>query len=327
MDDLLVSVIVPVYNVENYLPQCVGSIVNQTYKNIEVILVDDGSSDNCPQMCDEFSEKDSRIKVIHKKNGGLSSARNAGIREATGDYIAFADSDDYWLCDNGLEILVNRIKENEADILSFGYVKLNEGGKIVPYFAQNLSFEFIKGSKYAQLDFLTRNNLFIASACNKIIKSCILKNVLFAEGVVSEDIEWCARLLLNAESFDFYNFNFYCYRMRKGSISHTISDKSCFDLKDAVIGCIREGENEDSEMKENLYRYTASQFASFIAVQAYAKKFQIECINELDKYKFVLRYCEGSRKVKYMYMGTKIFGLKAWCFFIRKSKFLWDRLR
>ena len=90
-----ISVIVPIYNVEDYLHRCVDSIINQTYTNLEIILVDDGSPDNCLKICDEYAKKDSRIKVVHKKNGGLSDARNAGLEIATGEYIGFVDSDDY----------------------------------------------------------------------------------------------------------------------------------------------------------------------------------------------------------------------------------------
>ena len=102
----LVSVIVPIYNVEKYLEKCIESIVNQTYKNLEIILVDDGSPDNCPAICDEWAQKDSRIKVIHKKNGGLSSARNAGLEVSNGEYISFVDSDD-WLDENTFEEVYN----------------------------------------------------------------------------------------------------------------------------------------------------------------------------------------------------------------------------
>ena len=94
-ENRVISVIVPVYNVEKYLDKCVDSIVNQTYKNLEIILVDDGSPDNCPKMCDAWVEKDSRIKVIHKENGGVSSARNAGLKASCGEYIGFVDSDDF----------------------------------------------------------------------------------------------------------------------------------------------------------------------------------------------------------------------------------------
>ncbi len=110
-----ISVIVPCYKVEGYLPKCVESIMGQTYKDLEIILVDDGSPDSCPQICDEFARKDSRIKVIHKENGGLSSARNAGLDIATGDYIAFVDSDD-WLELDMYEVLVSAISETNSDI-------------------------------------------------------------------------------------------------------------------------------------------------------------------------------------------------------------------
>ena len=110
-----ISVIVPVYNVEKYLPRCIDSILNQTYKNLEIILVDDGSPDNCPAICDEYTQRDSRIKVIHKENGGVSSARNAGLDVATGEYIGFVDSDD-WIATNMYEFLINSLTEQKADI-------------------------------------------------------------------------------------------------------------------------------------------------------------------------------------------------------------------
>ena len=98
-DNELISVIVPIFKVEDYLRKCVDSVINQTYKNLEIILVDDGSPDNCPKICDEYANQDSRIKVIHKENGGLSDARNAGMKIAKGEYVSFIDSDDYISCD------------------------------------------------------------------------------------------------------------------------------------------------------------------------------------------------------------------------------------
>ncbi len=116
----MVSIIIPVYNVEKYLERCIKSVLSQTYKNIEIIMVDDGSPDNCPQMCDNFAKQDSRIKVIHKPNGGLSSARLAGFKQASGDYILFIDSDDYIEKDM-VEKLVCAITENNADLAICAY--------------------------------------------------------------------------------------------------------------------------------------------------------------------------------------------------------------
>jgi glycosyltransferase involved in cell wall biosynthesis len=125
----LVSVIVPVYNVEEYLDRCVESIINQTYQNIEIILVDDGSPDRCPQMCDAWAEKDNRIKVIHKKNAGLGMARNTGIEHALGEYICFFDSDDYIAVET-IEKAYILAKEKCAEIVVFGTNSVDRNGHI-----------------------------------------------------------------------------------------------------------------------------------------------------------------------------------------------------
>ena len=119
---LAVSIIVPVYKVEKYLDRCVESIVNQTYENLEIILVDDGSPDNCPAMCDKWAEKDCRIKVIHKNNGGLSDARNAGMAIATGELMGFVDSDD-WIDERTCELAVDTIQKTMSDIVMWSYVR------------------------------------------------------------------------------------------------------------------------------------------------------------------------------------------------------------
>lgn len=118
--DGLISIIVPVYKVEAYLRRCLDSIVNQTYRNLEIILVDDGSPDNCPAICDEYAAKDSRVKVIHQKNAGVSAARNAGLDAAIGDYIAFVDSDD-WIELDTYEVALSKLSNEKLDIVAFGY--------------------------------------------------------------------------------------------------------------------------------------------------------------------------------------------------------------
>ena len=115
----VVSVVLPIYGVEKYLDRCITSIVNQTYSNLEIILVDDGSRDNCPQMCDDWAEKDSRIKVVHKANAGLGMARNTGIDNATGEYICFFDSDDYVALDT-VEKAYALAKQESSDLVTFG---------------------------------------------------------------------------------------------------------------------------------------------------------------------------------------------------------------
>ena len=129
VDTAKISVIVPVYKVEPYLDKCVSSIVNQTHKNLEIILVDDGSPDNCPAMCDAWAEKDSRIRVMHKTNGGLSDARNAGMAVATGELMAFVDSDD-WIVPDMYEYLYQRLTEDNSDIAACGVQMVWEDKKL-----------------------------------------------------------------------------------------------------------------------------------------------------------------------------------------------------
>ena len=124
MDDLI-SVIIPVYNVEKFIDRCINSLINQTYKNLEIILVDDGSPDNCPGLCDDWAKKDNRIKVVHKQNGGLSDARNAGLERSTGDYIMFVDSDDF-VDETICEVLLNDLKNNDADFSMCGVEICND---------------------------------------------------------------------------------------------------------------------------------------------------------------------------------------------------------
>ena len=126
----VVSVVLPIYGVEKYLDRCVTSIVNQTYSNLEIILVDDGSRDNCPQMCDAWAEKDSRIKVVHKANAGLGMARNTGIENATGEYICFFDSDDYVALDT-IEKAYALAKKEASDLVIFGLSRVDRNGTVV----------------------------------------------------------------------------------------------------------------------------------------------------------------------------------------------------
>lgn len=326
--EIKVSVIIPVYNVEKYIHQCVDSVLCQTYPNLEVILVDDGSPDHCPAICDAYARQDSRILVIHKENGGLSDARNTGIAKATGDYVLFMDSDDYWLCPSGVAALVARVLKTGADVLSFSYVKLEEeSGKKHPMLQRAESMPLGLKTKAEQLNYLTRNALYVASACNKLIQIEQIRQVPFEVGKVSEDVEWAARLMSSAHSFDFLNISLYCYRQRTGSISQGLSLKSCEHLKDAVVGCCEAWALCDESIKESLGRYAAYQFATFIAVQALAPQFPREMIHELEEYASILQYYGASRKVKYLYFGVRAVGLLLWCRLIRMTKFIWNTRR
>lgn len=210
----LVSVIVPIYKVEKYLKKCVDSILNQTYTNLEIILVDDGSPDNCPKICDEYAKQDDRIKVIHKENGGLSDARNAGIKIATGDYVSFIDSDDYISCDF-IETLYTTMKGENSDIVECEIVKFEE--KTDPVFehqnCETISFTTEKG-----LSMLMEESQFHQYVWNKLYKSEYAFKVPFAKGKINEDEFWTYKVFGQANRVTKINKPMYFYLQRSGSI-------------------------------------------------------------------------------------------------------------
>lgn len=189
----LISVIIPVYRVETYLERCIKSVVNQEYSNIEIILVEDGSPDDCPQICDRWEQKDSRIIVIHKENGGLSDARNVGMEAATGDFISFVDSDD-WIDPNWLSLLVEKIYENNCDV-AIGATRLVDEKNETILIRGKQSKIFTNETAVAEL--IINRNVF-ATVCDKIYKSELIKEIPFEIGKTNEDEFWSWKILMKA---------------------------------------------------------------------------------------------------------------------------------
>lgn len=213
--DEKISVIVPIYKVEQYLNRCVDSIINQTYTNLEIILVDDGSPDNCPKICDEYIKKDNRIKVIHKKNGGLSDARNAGLKVATGYYISFIDSDD-WIDLNMYKNLINLLVEYNADIVECE-VKYAYDDDI--YIENN--YNNIKClDKISAHKALIKNEIR-QTVWNKIYKAQIVKNVEFEKGKYNEDEFWTYKIIDLSKKIVKTSEIYYYYFQRPGSIMNS----------------------------------------------------------------------------------------------------------
>lgn len=219
--DELVSVIVPVYGTEAYLDRCVASITNQTYRNLEIILVDDGSTDHCPEMCDSWADVDGRIKVIHKINGGLSSARNVGIDSANGDYLYFLDSDD-WIVPDLVERVMELFLIHKPDIVTFDCNRINEKGEIYAT-TENIKEGML--SKEEAVTELLKGNIN-NYACNKVYKKEVFFNVRFPEGRAWEDMATAYRLFLNAERIYCYPVALYFYYTRTDSISRNINEKA-----------------------------------------------------------------------------------------------------
>ena len=218
MEKELISVVVPIYNVEAYIRKSIESILNQTYRNLEIILVDDGATDNCPAICDEYAASDDRIKVIHKVNGGLSDARNAGVEAATGAYIGFVDSDDF-LKPDMYEKLFNRLKETDADIVVCNYECVKVDGTPIEERNQNLSItDEVLDSRQAVAHLCGPNYEYWVTAWNRLYKADVAKAVSFPKGKIHED-EYTAHMFYDkAEIIAGLSEPLYQYVIREDSI-------------------------------------------------------------------------------------------------------------
>ena len=224
----LVSIIVPIYQVEAYLDQCIQSICSQTYRNLEIILVDDGSPDNCPIICDNWSHLDNRIKVIHKQNGGLSDARNHGLDIATGDYICFIDSDDF-ISSNYIEHLLNLLIKENAQIAECHYYDYFDTDVIqIDDNKEDLSFF----NNIQAIKDMYNFKGFSIMVWNKLYKRELFNNIRFPNGKIHEDVFTTYKVIFNAQKIVQTSKKLYYYRQRKDSISKQFNIKR-LDVIDA----------------------------------------------------------------------------------------------
>ena len=224
MNDLI-SVIIPVYNVEKYLEKCVNSVINQTYSNIEIILVDDGSTDSSGKMCEELSKMDKRVKVFHKKNGGLSDARNYGIDKAIGEYICFVDSDDFVTKDM-CEILYGDIKKFNVDVAFCSFIDCYGNIPIV----NNNIYERYKLTKKEAIEYVMIGDKVPISAVAKLYKKSVFDKVRFTKGKTYEDALIMIELLDNCENISFNTSKVYYYIHRMNSITTKKFSKNNYDV-------------------------------------------------------------------------------------------------
>jgi len=232
LSDIFVSFIIPVYNVEDYLRECVDSIVSQIEDNAEIILVDDGSKDSSGLICDEYKDKYDFVKVIHQQNAGLSEARNAGIQMACGEYVLFVDSDDY-IEPGALVSILEYAKKYESDVMFLETQKVfPDGSKAV--LGNGITEAGVNGkTKDEALAFLSTCPKYACSAWAKLIKKSIFNNgtMFFQKGLLSEDIDWTFKLTNCADSFSYCPKMYYNYRQsREGSITNSIVPKRVEDL-------------------------------------------------------------------------------------------------
>lgn len=236
MSNLKLSIIIPVYNVKEYLKKCLGNILSSKSKLYEVILVDDGSTDGSSQLCDKYKNLFEVVKVIHKKNGGLSSARNAGIKVAKGKYILFIDSDDV-VIENFVDNILTVFKLNpEFDIYMYKFQKFTQ--KINPIRNDDTTNRLVDKDKAM---FLLTTDEIGNYAWNKIYRRSLLKNIKYPVGKNYEDIYTTYKIFNQAESFYLINKSFYFYRQRDGSIMHELNSSKDFNsLKDSINARIQQ---------------------------------------------------------------------------------------
>lgn len=215
MGNPLISVIVPVYKVEAYLERCVNSIRNQSYTNLEIILVDDGSPDRCGAMCDAMAFEDPRIRVVHKQNGGLSSARNAGLDIMTGDYVGFVDSDD-WILPQMYETLYHRLLQERAQISCCGIAR-HDGEAVLSYFCSDLQTRFTLSREESMIE-LGRNYRVTNSVCDKLYQSDLFHELRMKVGILYEDSQIQPYLLHRAQRITYTAEPLYIYFQSQNSI-------------------------------------------------------------------------------------------------------------
>ena len=303
-----VTIIIPVYKVEKYLRECLDSIVNQTYKDLEIIIVDDESPDKCPKICDEYAEKDTRIHVIHKHNGGAASARNTALNQATGEYVCFVDSDDY-IRNDYVEQLINHIEKYKADVAvcSFEYLYKNRREKD----CFNIEAKIYDQKAYLK-EFL--NNWTCSLIWNKMFKRELINGIRFEEGHKIDDEFFTYKIILNANTIVQIPHILYTYRMRGSSVMNDMKSgkKRLKDQIDFLKVRYNEIKKGQPTLKRVYLEHMADNYIQFFRselMDVEIKKYIKQAIKE-NLFDFIF--------VPY-YMVLKLWIFNYYCFDVKKK--------
>lgn len=234
----LLSVIVPIYNVDQYVPKCIESIINQTYHNLEIILVDDGSTDRSGLICDRYADIDRRIHVIHKKNGGLSDARNCGLDYASGEVIGFVDGDD-WIHSQMYEIMINQLINNDASIVTCNFQQNN-----MEQFMKPIACNTVKTRLMTGTEGIIDIEIPLVIACNKIYKCELFNNLQYPVGRLHEDEFVVHKIFHKCDRMVVVDKPLYFYSIREGSIVSKLTEKHIEDALSALMDRIEFAEKE-----------------------------------------------------------------------------------
>lgn len=300
----LISIIVPVYNVEKYLDQCIESIINQTYKELEIFLIEDGSPDNCGAICDSWAKKDDRIKVFHVDNGGSARARNIGLLHAKGKYVGFVDADDF-LMPSMYEILYKLAINSSAEITECGYYKVTSD--VMHNSLNNLEGKTIRTFNTAEaLLENVRDTVVQQVVWNKLYLKRIIGNTFFTEGKYIDDEFWTYKIIGSAKKIVSTTEKLYCYRQQEASMMHQSFSLRRMDALEAKLQRLKYLEQRFpsivSEAKCNLY-FTCI-YLQQMALKDVNKKEQIvmrkkikNCLNSFCMEKSDLKCIDNKRRI------------------------------
>lgn len=304
------SVILPCYNVEKYLNECVESILNQTFKDYEIILVDDGAKDSTPQICDDYAAKYPFIKTVHQQNAGQSAARNTGTKHAEGEYIVYVDSDDYLKDNEVLQIIADRAVSN-PDVIAYKFIEYNEFNNTYSQCSFNFDITNKNGSLAEKYLELIDKDAYYNSAWSKAIKRSILidNNIEFERGLLGEDNEWYYHVVMAANTLELIDEPLYVYRRRPDSITTTTKRKNLTDMLHILEkweGLLKD--HKGDKRAEVVRGSLAKQFCS--AVILYAGLHDVnDLYPELKKYSYLLKYSRNKRVVIFRW-AIRLLGMK-----------------
>lgn len=303
------SVIIPVYNVELYLEQCIESVLNQSCTDYEVILVNDGSTDKSGDICDWYAKQCPKVRVIHKKNGGSSSSRNVGLDAASGKYVLFLDSDDFYADLDVLQNLKRSTQDSHYDFVLFKMAKYYSDQKIVDYYGDYDEQVFQK-SKTNIFSYMVKENKQLATACNKAILRKLLceRRIYFPIGTISEDVPWIVKLFEESNSIGVINSIAYMYRQeREKSVSSEVNSNKVLQLFDIVKGLSREYKNRTDDFGKVVMPFVAYEYAMVLYLTALAA--QTIDTQEIIEYRWLLKYAQD-KKTNLVKWSYRLFGFQ-----------------
>ncbi len=321
------SVILPIYNVEKYLAECIESVLSQSFKDYELILVDDGSKDSSGRICDEYAQKDSRIKVLHKENGGLSDARNYGTERASGDYIVYIDSDDYVVSTEFLSDLSMKIEDTHSDIVLYKYSKFFEDSKTLTECTFSLRFAEEINDPDELLYELVKHDAYYGMAWVKAFRRELVEknDIKFQKGLLGEDMDWYFDIVLCAKTYSAIDRSYIAYRQRSGSITSSHRLKNLTDFIDILEKWSDKIENADISEKKRaalmgaLAKYYSNLLITYTRLKDSSKKNYKKQIKELSH---LLNHGISSRPMQM----KKVYRLAGFCGVVAMLK-IYDKIK